>query len=87
MTRPPQRGSFDVADTLGLLYWVGIIVVGCLYWFKYSTTSDTYFMRRLKTAYAAFFWPIFVIRLFLAQRNRQLSQASADEAKKRILGD
>lgn len=76
-----------MGNTLGLLYWVGIIGVGCLYWFKYSTTSDPYLMRRYKTGFAALFWPVFLGWLYFSQRSRRLNQTSAAEAKRRILGD
>lgn len=64
-------------------------MLGCgfLYWFKYSTTKDTYLLRRIKTGFAMFFWPIFLVRVILASQSQQTRQAEAEDAKRRILGD
>lgn len=70
-----------------VVWWAGMIGCGCLYWFKYSTTADNYVLRRYKTAFAIFLWPIFLAYVLLTQRSRQATHVSADDAKKRILGD
>ncbi|MBS1869625.1 MAG: hypothetical protein JSS99_08180 [Actinobacteria bacterium] len=67
--------------------WAGAIGTGCLYWFKYSTTADNYILRRYKTGFAMVFWPVFLAYVFLARDSRKATQASAEDAKRRILGD
>jgi hypothetical protein len=69
------------------IWWIGMIGCGFLYWFKYSTTNDTYLLRRYKTAFAMFFWPIFLLRLILSSQNQQTQQTETEDAKRRILGD
>jgi hypothetical protein len=70
-----------------VIWWIGMIGCGCLYWFKYSTTNDNYVMRRYKTWFAALFWPIFLLRLFLSGQNAEARQGETEDAKRRILGD
>jgi hypothetical protein len=71
------------------IFWIGAITCGFVYWFKYSTTNDNYILRRYKTAFAMFFWPIFVLRLVLANQSQQTQhrQTETEDARRRILGD
>lgn len=66
--------------------WAGAIACGCLYWFKYSTTADNYVLRRYKTGFAMFLWPLFLVYLYLTRNSRRDAAANADAAKERILG-
>jgi hypothetical protein len=74
-------------DAFVAIYWIGAISCGFLYWFKYSTTHDTYILRRYKTGFAMFFWPIFLLRVIMASQAQNNRQAETDDVKKRILGE
>lgn len=69
-----------------IVWWGGMISVGCLYWFKHSSPNDSFVIRRYKTTFATVGWPIYLIRMYLAKQGRQADQAEAEAVKKRILG-
>jgi hypothetical protein len=76
------------AAAFGAFYWIGLICVGLVYWFKYTSPRENFMWRRYKTGLVCVFWPAFLIWLLVKQQQPSTDVAARqdDEARKRILG-
>jgi hypothetical protein len=71
------------------IFWIGMIGTGIYYyWFRGGRVArqTNLILGSYKIAFAAVFWPIYLIFLLLNRQAAVERQGETDAAKKRILG-